>query len=103
VYADRRVRGIALSIVPRSIGTTQSKILDRQPLRTSLAITNNHASAIVYFRFGEGVDAVNGWPIRSYGSVTLKIPEDDPTKEVWAISDTATTPIVVYEGYGPVK
>ncbi|GAI30983.1 unnamed protein product, partial [marine sediment metagenome] len=29
-----------------------------------------------------------------------KIPEDDPTEEVWAISDTVGTPVRVYEGYG---
>jgi hypothetical protein len=90
-------------ILPYTVNQVQAKIVEPNKERTSLAIHVNHASAVVYFRFSEGVVAANGWPIRAYGSISLKIPEDDPTKEVWAISDTTGTPVRVYEGYGPVK
>lgn len=89
-----------MSVVPFSTGLTEMKIAERSELRTSLVIMNLDAVAIVYVRFKKGVVAANGIPIYPTGSMSLKIPEDDPTFDVWAIADTATTPIIVYEGFG---
>lgn len=87
-------------IIPHTVGTTEVKIASRQPARTSIVVINHHGTATVYIRFSKGVSVTNGLPIYSYGNISLKIPEDDPTREIWAISDTATTPVKVYEGYG---
>ena len=87
-------------ITPYSVGTTELKIASIQKTRTSVVIHNNHATAIIYIRASKGVAAVNGMPIAAGGSASLKIPEDDPTEEVWCISNTATTDVRVYEGYG---
>lgn len=87
-------------ITPYSVGTTELLIAKAQPDRTSVVIHNNHATAVIYFRGSKGVATTNGMPIAAGGSASLKIPEDDPTAEVWAISDTLATDVRVYEGYG---
>lgn len=92
-----------MSVVPWSTGLTEIKIAERSEFRTSLVIYNLDALAIVYVRFKKGVVIANGFPILPNGSMSLKIPEDDPTLDVWAIADTATTPIVVYEGFGRAR
>jgi len=89
-----------MSVVPFSTGLAEMKIAERSEHRTSLVIMNLDALAIVYIRFRKGVVAANGVPIYPGGSVALQVPEDDPTMDVWAIADTATTPIIVYEGFG---
>ncbi|GAI01976.1 unnamed protein product [marine sediment metagenome] len=85
---------------PYTVGTTEVKIASVQSARTSLVIVNAHVTATIYFRFSKGVSIGNGLPIFNEGSASMNVPEDDPTQEVWAISDTPGTPIVVYEGYG---
>lgn len=82
------------------MGTTEVKIASVSPKRTSLVIICNSTTATIYIKFQKGVAAANGLPIFSQGSIGLVIPEDDPTQEVWCISDTLATPVVVYEGYG---
>ena len=89
-----------MSVVPFSTGLTEIKIAERSKHRTSLVVMNLDAVAIVYVRFRKGVVATNGIPIGPNGSMSLAIPEDDPTMDVWAIADTATTPVIVYEGFG---
>jgi len=87
-------------VVPFIVGTTEVKIASVSKDRTSLVAVVNHGTATVYTRFSKGVAISNGLPIYSYGFMSLKIPEDDPTQEVWAISDTVGTQVRVYEGYG---
>jgi len=89
-------------ITPYSVGTSELKIASIQETRTSIVILNNHATAIIYIRSSKGVAAANGLPIAAGGSFVMKVPEDNPTEEVWAISDTVTTDVRVYEGYGLV-
>ena len=89
-----------MGVIPHIVGVTEVKIASVSPTRTSLVIVVNHATATVYTRFKKGVAVANGLPIYSYGNISLKIPEDDPTTDVWAISDTAGTQVRVYEGYG---
>jgi len=89
-----------MSITPYSVGTTEGKIASRITKRTSLVIMNLHATAIVYVSFTKGVSVTNGIPVYHGGNISLKIPEDNPRAEAWAISDTAATPVIVYEGYG---
>lgn len=87
-------------ITPYSVGTTEAKIASRQPERTSIIVVNNHATAVIYVRSSKGVAAANGLPISGKGNFVMKIPEDNPTEEVWCISDTLATDVRVYEGYG---
>ncbi|GAH98444.1 unnamed protein product [marine sediment metagenome] len=88
-------------IFPYTVGSAvEVKIASVSKNRTSLVIVCNHATATLYIRFSKGVAIANGFPIYSYGFVGLKIPEDDPTTDVWAISDTVGTQVRVYEGYG---
>lgn len=89
-----------MSVVPFSTGLVEMKIAERSEFRTSLAIFNLDPTAVVYIRFRKGVVVGSGIPIQPYGNMSLGVPEDDPTMDVWAIADTATTPIVVYEGFG---
>ena len=87
-------------ITPYSVGTTEIKVAGYQEDRTSLIILNNHATATIYYRDSKGVATANGLPIVAGGNFVLKIPEDDPRLEAWCISDTATTDVRVYEGFG---
>ncbi|GAI24625.1 unnamed protein product [marine sediment metagenome] len=89
-----------MPIIPHLVGTSEAKIASVSPLRTSFVVVCNHATARIYIRFTKGVAPSNGLPIYSLGSISMKIPEDDPTQEVWCISDTLATPVVTYEGYG---
>jgi len=86
--------------IPYTINTTQSRIATAQALRTSLVVLNNSAN-IVYVG-AKGQDA-QGWPIGPGGTVSFKVPEDNPTEELWAISSGAATNIRVYEGYGGIR
>ncbi|GAI39729.1 unnamed protein product [marine sediment metagenome] len=88
-------------IFPYTVGTAVAvKIASVSETRTALVVVCNHAAATIYIRFSKGVAIANGLPIFGKGSLSLVIPEDDPTSEVWCISDTLATPVVVYEGYG---
>ena len=93
-----------MAIIPFIVGTTaEVKVASVSKTRTSIVVVVNHATATLYTRFSKGVAIANGFPIYSYGFMGLKIPEDDPTQEIWAISDTPGTQVRVYEGYGKPK
>lgn len=66
----------------------------------SFAVFNKHATAILYMKEGKEVSTINGIPIYPKGNVSLNYIEDgDTIREEWSmISDTADTPIVVFEG-----
>ena len=78
------------------VNTVQSRIASRVENRTSLVVLNNSAATI--YIGAKGQDAL-GFPIPAGGSASFKIPEDDPTEELWAIS-TIASDVRVYEGYG---
>lgn len=86
--------------IPYSIGTTvQIGILRPDPKRKSFGVFNLHATAILYIKEGSEVSASNGIPVYPQGSVSLNVNDDGSSvQEQWsAISDTATTPVVVFE------
>ena len=91
-----------MSVIPHTVGTTETKIASIQRSRTSLVVMNTHGANTLYCKFSKGVSATNGIPVYSTGNISLKIPEDDPTLELWAIASGANTTIVVYEGYGRI-
>lgn len=82
--------------------TVEVNIAGRNIDRTSLVITNAHATAILFMRDSKGVATTNGLPIYPRGSANLSVLlGDDPTLDWWAISDTAGTVVRVYEGFAP--
>lgn len=83
-----------------NVGMTQINLVEKDPGRTSLVIMNNHATAIVYIHELSGVSVAKGFPIQPGASISWVIPEDDPTGAIWIISDTATTDVRYYEGFG---
>jgi len=92
-----RINRVTLTTTPGS----ENPILRLNPTRTSAIIINAHNTAIIYFHnTASKANATDGCPIYPRSAFTLKIPEDDPVHEIWAISDTVNTPIVVYEGFG---
>jgi len=89
-----------LGVTPYTVGTSEVQIAWINENRTALAIFNHHATATIYIKFLKGVAAANGWPIRPYGSVSFSAAlGDDTTQAVYCISDTATTPVLVMEGF----
>ena len=90
-----------MTSTPRTIGTTVDiGTIKSDPNRISFMVFNKHASAIVYMKEGSEVSADNGIPIYPKGNVGLVLIEDGKSvQEQWSfISDTATTPIVIFEG-----
>jgi len=83
------------------IGTSVDiRTIQADPNRTSFAVFNKHATAIVYIKEGGEVSADNGIPVYATGNVSLSFREDGSTvQEAWSmISDTVDTPITVFEG-----
>lgn len=90
-----------MTSTPRTIGITPSiAAIKANPNRISLAIFNKHATAIIYMKEGGRVSAASGIPVYPTGNVSLNEREDGKTvQEAWSlISDTADTPIVIFEG-----
>lgn len=88
-----------MTIYARSILTTETRIIGINHLRTSLVIQNTHATAYIYISDAQGVTATTGLRIAPNATISLKIPEDDPTQAWWAIA-SATATSIVYEGFG---
>jgi len=80
-----------------SIGTTETMITKIDPTRTSIVIYNNSAN-ILYI--GARNQGTGGFPLPASGIISFKIPEDDPTVEIYGIASGAASDIRVYEGYG---
>lgn len=89
-----------MTVIAGEVGLTEKRVLGFSEGRTSLVVYNNHATATLYWSDVKGVSVDNGFPILAGGSISLKIPEDDPTLEAWLISDTASTNYRIYAGYG---
>lgn len=90
-----------MTSTPRTIGLTVNiGTIRTDPKRLSFAVFNKHATAIVYIKEGKEVSATNGIPVYPTGNISLNYLEDGETvREEWSmISDTADTPIVVFEG-----
>lgn len=90
-----------MTSTPHTIGlTVDIHTIETDPHRLSFAVFNKHGTAIVYMKEGREVSATNGIPIYPKGSISINFIEDGKTvKEAWSfISDTASTPIVIFEG-----
>lgn len=80
-----------------TIGTTEKRIVKVEPTRTSLTVFNNSAN-ILYI--GKRLQNTTGYPIPAGGNISFKIPEDDPTQELYGTASGAGSDIRIYEGYG---
>lgn len=89
-----------MTVLAGEVGITEEQATGYSETRTSLVLYNNHATATLYWSDSKGVATTNGFPIPAGGSISLKVPEDDPRNPIWVISDTATTGYRLYEGYG---
>ena len=77
-----------------SVGTTQVLALDSDSKRSIVSIANNHASAVVYWAQIGDVATTTGFPIFPTTIQTLSpLFGDDPTKQIWLISDTLATDV----------
>lgn len=83
------------------VGTSQTLIVKPNPYRKTLTIVCDDSTATIYILDSQGVNATNGLPIFSNGSATFsRLEGDDPRLPVWCISDTASTLVKIYEGFG---
>jgi len=85
----------------KTIGTeVDIRTIQADPNRVSFAVFNKHATATIFIKEGGVVSEASGIPIYANGNVSLSYIEDGETiRESWSmISDTPTTPIVVFEG-----
>jgi hypothetical protein len=83
-----------------TIGTTPTQAVPSHEKRTALGIANLHATAIVYYSTDPGVSTTSGFPIYPKTVRDLNIGlGDDPTRAIYVVSDTATTPIAISEQY----
>ena len=80
--------------------TAERKIVQVNKLRTSLVIMNISAANALFVRDSSGVTPENAIRIPPLGSVSYRIPEDDPTTAFWALATGATTIAVVQEQLG---
>lgn len=84
-------------------GTAKVTLVEANPSRTALLISNTHATAIAYVTDDSDVTAVTGFPIFSQQSVLLTVMDGvDITKRIIVISDTATTNMQVWESQTPI-
>lgn len=87
-----------------SVGLTQVRLTKRDNKRTVITIVNNDGVAVVYINEGKGASVTNSTPLFSYQSMTIAKPSgDNPKLDYWAISDTASTDVRVYEGYENIE
>ena len=80
-----------------SVGVIESKIAAIVAARTSIVVLNNSANIVYIGAKGQGI---YGFPIAATGSASFKIPEDDPSEELWAIAPGGASDVRVYEGFG---
>jgi len=86
-------------IIRRSFGLTPLQGMGAASNRSSWVIYNNSANTIYWAYSRDGCSAASGFPILSGGFFGLKIPEDDPTLEVWIVAAGAGSDIAIYQGF----
>ena len=86
-----------------TVGTTTVLGFGASNIRTSWVIYNTSAGTIYWNNSRDGASTGAGFPIPSGGTFAAKIPEDDPTLEVWIVGSGAGLTFAIYEGFGSVK
>lgn len=87
-----------------SIGTTQVKIAVNNKNRTLLTITNDHATAKLYVDEKEGISSsFCEWVVLPKETLIFDGQGDYPDRAYWAISDTASTTVIVGGQYKDEK
>lgn len=81
-----------------SVGTTRGRAVHSDIKRTSLGISNNHATAVVFFGHTSELDADSGFPILPKTTMFFNVGFGDrPDLEYWLVSDTADTDVRLME------
>jgi len=83
-----------------SVGSTPIRIVDYSKSRTVVMIYNNSNNTI-YIGIGKGLSVQNGFPVYGYqGMVIAREFGDDPTLSYYAICESGTADVRVWEGHG---
>lgn len=82
----------------RNATTTVAQVFGSAKDRTAWSIYNADTTINVYWGNNRG-NIYSMFVIPPQSVVGLKIPEDDPTQEVWIISSSGAPQVYVYEGF----
>ena len=80
--------------------TAERKIVQANRDRTSLLIMNISSANTLHVRESSGISTENAIRVPPGGSVTYRIPEDNPTTAFWALAVGGTTIAIVQEQMG---
>jgi hypothetical protein len=91
-FAQQNMSAVASALVTHaaSVGTTATKIVDRNELRCWIEIVNN-GSGVVYLG-DEAVTGASGFPLKA--GATIRV---DTANEVWAVAGTGTVDLRALE------
>lgn len=82
------------------VSTSAVQVVNHNPKRTSLAISNNDNTAIIYWAKDKAVTTSTGFPIYPQTTVIFaRYTGDDPTIARYAISDTVSKSVRVEEEF----
>jgi len=87
----------------RDIDTNAVQLFGNSGDRTSWVIYNSSTLRVAYWANQRLSGTSDGFILPSGGSFGVKIPEDDPTKEVWIRTSLGSASIYVYEGFANLK
>jgi len=83
-----------------TVTTTVTRIVDYSSKRTVVMIYNN-SSVVIYVGVGKGLTTQNGFPIApNQGAVFAREFGDDPTLSYYAVAESGTADVRVWEGFG---
>ena len=83
----------------QTAATTAKQLFGYAKSRTAWTIYNQDSTNEIYWANQYLGSYRSGFRIPPNTAFTLKIPEDDPAKEVWIISLTGTPALWIYEGF----
>jgi len=89
----------------RQMTSTPTLIFGSAKDRTSWTVYNASGSVSLFWsntRFTGGI-VRSAFKVPANTAFTLKIPEDDPTKELWLASSGGAIDVYIYEGFGGEK
>lgn len=86
-------------VTRRTLSGNCEMLFGKSKLRTSWTLYNTASATSVYWNNKRFLGAVDSFLIPPNTAFTLKIPEDDPTNEVWVLAGSAGVLLYVYEGF----
>lgn len=84
----------------KSVSTSSVQIVNHNPRRSSLTLSNNDSAAIIYIDTHSPVTTASGMDLQPYTKVVYnRVNGDDPSLARYAISDTADKELRVEESF----